>query len=79
MEIRVNQQAKQKQLDEVVASIINKAQGIADMGIDQFVFNFPSGINIYSAISEVQKHTNETVYVTYRGISGREVKFLIKD
>jgi len=79
MEIRVNQQAKQKQLDEVVVAIINKAQGFADMGIDQFVFNFPSGVNIYSAIIDVKKQTNETVYVPSRGISGKEVTFCIKD
>lgn len=78
MEIRVNQEAKQKRLDNTIQDIISRAKSVANMGIDQFVYEIPDGVSAYQVSEGVLKETNNTVYVPSRGISGLKIKFCIK-
>jgi hypothetical protein len=79
MEIRVNQEAKQKRLDNTIQEIIFRAKSVASRGIGQFTYEIPEGVSAYQVSEGVLKETNNTVYVPGRGISGLQITFCIKE
>lgn len=81
MEIRVNKTKQEQIHKEIVKEILLTAQECANNGVDRFYYNLPSGIglSICELIDMVEKATNDTVYVGYRCVYGREIKFTIRD
>lgn len=81
MKIQINKNAQEKLHQEELQEVLSMAEFAANTGKESFYHtkHRDTGLSTHELIDMVEKETNNSVFVGYKGINNGSIKFTIRD
>lgn len=81
MKIKINKTAQEKLHQEELQEVLSMAEFAANSGKQSFYHrkHRDTGLSTHELIAMVEKETNDSVYVGYKGIDNGSIRFTIRD
>lgn len=81
MKIKINKTAQEKLHQEELQEVLSMAEFAANSGKQSFYHtkHRDTGLSTHELIAMVEKETDDSVYVGYKGIDNGSIRFTIRD
>lgn len=81
MKIEINKNAQEKLHQEELQKVLHMAESVANTGKESFYHtkHRGTGLSVHKLIAMVEKETNNSVFVGYKGIDNGSIRFIIRN